>query len=182
MIKVSDKGLEDAQKRLYGCKYGAERAVKDALYRAGTGLKTDAVSETKKRYHLSAARIREALLFKKGGGGAGLHSVTLTARGGRKPITDYKVTGRGEAIQAAVKTDGMKTLKSGFLADKDGKKVVLWRPQGHAGPVRAVMSPAVPQAVKNKDTAAAVEKGARERFAKRLDDNINRMLKGSWKG
>jgi hypothetical protein len=181
VINVSGKGLEDAQKRLSGYKYGAERAVRDALYRAGTGLKTDAASETKKRYHLAAARIRETLFFKKGGG-AGFHSVTLTAKGKRKSITDYKVTGRGETIQVAVKTDGMKTLKSGFLADKDGKKVALWRPKGAAGPVRAVMSSAVPQAMKNKDTAAAVEKGARERFAKRLDDNINRMLKGSWRG
>jgi hypothetical protein len=182
VLHLAGNELDDAIKKLYGWKWGAERALKDALYRTGDGLKTDAVNETKQRYYLSASEIRKHLAFKKGGG-SGYHTVTLTAIGHSKRISDYKVTGRGQNIKVAVKREGgMKTLKTAFLRDYHGRMFVLWHPPGVSGPARRLFSPSVPQVIKNKETVAAMEKGAGERFKKRLDHNIERMIKGSWRG
>ena len=180
VVHVSSEKLEHAQKALAGIPGGAERVVKEALYRTGDGLKTDAVNETKKKYHLLPSEIRRHLLFKKSGIG-GFSSVTLTAQGSRKLLTEYRVTGREKNVKVAVKRDGMKTLKTGFLADKNGRKVVMWRPAGDRGPIKRVTSPSVPQVLKNKETVETMQKQAQERFEKRLDSNILRMLTGKLK-
>ena len=181
VVRISSEKLEQAQKILAGIPGRTDRVVKEALYRAGNGLKTDAVSETKSKYHISASEIRKYLFFKKGGS-VGYHSVTLSAQGPRKILTDYKVTGSKQNIKVAVKQNGMKTLRTGFLImDRDGKKVVMWRPAGDSGPAMRVMSPSVPQLVKNKETMAEMQKQAQERFERRLDSNILRMLAGKLK-
>jgi len=179
-LDLASQELENTTKKLAGFGKSAERAVKDALHRAGDGLKTDAVNETTRKYHLSAGEIRKHLLFKKGGR-SGYHSVALIAKGSRKRLSEYKVTGRGGNIRVAVKREGgMKALRTGFVIDNNGRKIVLWRPD--AAKSRRVMGPSVPQLIRNQDTVKAIEKGAVQRYKKRLDSNIERLLRGSWKG
>jgi hypothetical protein len=70
----------------------------------------------------------------------------------------------------------MKTLKTGFIIDNDGQKTVMYLPQGQGGPKMPVISPSVPQAIANKETRSVMEKQAHERFEKRLDHEINRLM------
>ena len=182
-FRISSMTLADTKKRLDHLERKARQAIYEALERTGTGLKTDAVRETKQRYHLSASAIREALIFKRAKNMGSTSTATLIVRGHSKRISDYKVTGSGENLKVAVKREGgMKTLKTAFLRDYNGRKIVLWRPPGVSGPPRRVFSPSVPQAMKNEETLAAMEKGARKRFNKRLDQNIDRLLRGTWSG
>ncbi|MDR1509229.1 MAG: hypothetical protein LBS53_06285 [Synergistaceae bacterium] len=148
--------------------------MKSALHRVGDGLKTDAVKETKQRYHLLPGEIRKHLLLKKA---AGVNqSVSLVSTGRRKPIPEYKAQGEGKSLRVAVRTTGMKTLKTGFIADKDGRKTIMFLPQGQGNPAMPVISPSVPQAIANKETRSMMEKQAHERFEKRLDHEILRLL------
>ncbi|MDR1621498.1 MAG: hypothetical protein LBS00_03880, partial [Synergistaceae bacterium] len=65
MVSVSSEKLEHARIALAGMPKGVERAAWSALNRVADGLKTDAVKETKQRYHLLPAEIRKHLLLKK---------------------------------------------------------------------------------------------------------------------
>jgi hypothetical protein len=174
MISVSSAKLEHAQKALAGIPKGVEKATWSALNRVGDGLKTDSVKETKQRYHLSPSEIRKHLLLKKTQGNN--PSVALVATGRRKPISEYKVQGKSRDFRVSVRTGGMKTLKTGFIVDRGGKKVVMFLPQGEGKTAMPVISPSVPQAIANKETRAVMEKQAQERFEKRLDHEILRML------
>ncbi|MDR1978559.1 MAG: hypothetical protein LBQ42_07480 [Synergistaceae bacterium] len=179
MVTVSSETLEYAQKSLAGVPGGVQKAVKEALYRAGDKMKTDAVQETKQKYHLLPGEIRKHLLFKKA---AGVNmSVSLLATGRRKPISEYKVQGKGKDLRVAVRTGGMKTLKTGFLVDGNGKKTAMWLPKGEGTPAMPVISPSVPQAIAHKETRATMEKQARERFETRLRQNVTRIQKDTFK-
>jgi hypothetical protein len=174
MIHVSSEKLEHARISLAGIPGGAQRAVKSALHRVADGLKTDAVKETKQRYHLLPGEIRRHLLLKKAAGAN--QSVSLIATGRRKPISEYKAQGRGKSLRVAVRTTGLKTLRTGFVSDKNGRKTVMYLPQGQGRPAMPVISPSVPQAIANKETRSIMEKQAHERFEKRLDHEILRLL------
>jgi hypothetical protein len=102
--------------------------------------------------------------------------VSLTVTGRRKPISEYKVQGKAKDFKVAVRTGGTKTLRTGFIVDRDGKKTVMYLPQGEGTKAMPVISPSVPQAVGNKETRKVMENQAHERFEKRLDHEINRLL------
>jgi hypothetical protein len=123
MISVSSDKLEHARIALAGIPKGVENATWHALNRVADGLKTDAVKETKQRYHLSPSEIRKHLLIKKTQGEN--PAVALVATGRRKPISEYKVQGKAKDFKVAVRTGSMKTLKTGFISDKSGKKTVM---------------------------------------------------------
>ncbi len=42
--------------------------------------------------------------------------------------------------------------------------------------MNSLKSPAIPQIIKNDETVKAMEKGAEERFSKRLDHEVMRLL------
>lgn len=173
-LNISCAEVEHAHRALVGIPGGAQRAIKSSLHRVGDGLKTDAVNETKRKYHLSPSEIRKHLFLKKANGAN--QSVSLTAFGNRKRIGDYRVTGQGKNLRVAVRANGMKRLRTGFVINKDGKKIVLWKPSGQDGPARTVFTASVPQLLANKETVRAIKKGASDRFQKRLDHEILRLM------
>ena len=175
MVFITSDKLEHAQKILSAIPGAMNKAVKSALHRVGDGLKTDAVKETTNKYFLSASDIRRHLVFKKASGPNA--TVSLIATGGRRDISEYKISGAGKNLQVAVKKTGMKKLRTGFLSpnakDINGKPIVLWRPKGE---IKGVKTLSVPQAIGNKDTVQAVKEGALGRLEKRLDHEILRVL------
>jgi hypothetical protein len=185
--------VEKARENLQNSKVLTKRAVKEALHRVGAGMKTDAVKETTRKYFLSASDIRKHMLYRKISGDK--LSVELIVKGARRDISEYKVTGKGKNLLVAVKRTGMKKLRTGYLStpdsdkgrkqitDKNGRPVVLWRPMGEGqDPVKRVKTLSIPQAVRNEETVKTIIANAHERFEKRLDQNVDRMIRGSWKG
>jgi hypothetical protein len=69
----------------------------------------------------------------------------------------------------------MKKLRTGFLADNKGRTIVWNIPDGADKP-RPVFGPSIPQAIRNKGTVATIKEQARERFTKRLDHEVLRLL------
>jgi hypothetical protein len=79
-------------------------------------------------------------------------------------------------LKGAVKQDGMKPLKDAFLLKRGGKARPFVRTSSGKWGIEPLISPSIPQIVKNEETIAKMEKGASERFRKRLDHEILRLM------
>jgi hypothetical protein len=174
VIQIDQGQLEKAREALAGATNGFQRAVASALGRTSSGLVTDAVKGTTKRYYAKSSEVRHSIFVKRAAAD-NLFS-TISVRGRRKPIADYRLTpsspspGRKASLRGAVKKDGLKSLGDAFFVK--GKPYFR---EGD-GSLRLIISPSIPQIVKNPETVTEIEKGARDRFEKRLDHEILRLL------
>ena len=179
-IMISAPALERANNALRHISGAFPRAVASAANRTLEGVRTDAVSETKGRYFAKPGDIRKTLTLKRAS--AGNLAGAVVSRGTRKSLADYKLTptaprkGRHTALKGAVKRDGLESLGNAFLVRRGGK----YRPYSRTGTgrwnIEPLISPAIPQIIKNEETVKVIEKGAEERFSKRLDHEVLRLL------
>ena len=173
MITVDGAQLDRARAALAGIDNGFSKAVSAALNRAADGFVTEAVRGTTGRYFVKAAEVRKALKLKRAGGSS--LSATILGRGRRKSISEYKLSpsaptpGRRRELMGAVKRDGLKPLRGAFFVR--GRPFVR-----SGGELRPVISPSVPQIVKNEETVKQAERVVSDRFGKRLDHEILRVL------
>ena len=179
-ITISASALKRANNALRHISGAFPRAVANATNRTLEGLRTDAVSETKGRYFVKSGDVRKTLTLKRAG--AGNMAGAVVSRGSRKNLAEYKLfptaprKGRMASLKGAVKRDGLKSLGNAFLVRRGGK----YRPYTRTGTgrwnIEPFISPAIPQIIKNEETVKAMEKGAEERFSKRLDHEVMRLL------
>ena len=174
MINVSTEQLTRANNALRGFPGAFPRAVASSTNRAIEGVRTDAATETKKRYHVRPSDVRKTITLKKAS--VGNLAGTMLSRGSRRSLADYKLTGGSGKLQGAVKTDGMKPLKNAFLVNRGGKMRPYVRTGGGKWGIEPLISPSIPQIVKNEETVAVMEKGASVRFRKTLDHDILRLM------
>ena len=179
-IVISSEGLERANKLLAHIKGAFPRAVASASNRTLEGMRTDAVRETKERYFAKPSDIRKTLTLKKAS--ANNLQGAMVSRGSRKSLADYQITPRTpkkgiNGLQGAVKRDGgLKPLKGAFLL-KRGNGYKPYVRTGHGKwAVEYLISPAIPQILKNEETVKIIEQKASERFEKRLDHEVMRLL------
>lgn len=171
MITIDGTQLDRARSVLAGIDNGFAKAVAYALNRSSEAFATDAVRGTTGRYHVQASEVRKALSFKAA------NKTTLTAtiigRGRRKSIAGYKLVPSaptpGRQLMGAVKRNGLKPLPRAFFV----RGRPFFRKSGELVPI---ISPSVPQIVKNDDIVKHAEQEVAERFAKRLDHEIFRLL------
>ena len=174
IIDVSSEQLQRANNALRGFPGAFPRALASATNRAIEGVRTDAASETKKRYHVKSGDVRKTIQLRKAS--VGNLEGTMTSKGPRRSLADYKLTGGSGNLQGAVKTDGMKTLKDAFLVRRGGKARPYVRDGSGKWGIKPLISPSIPQIVKNEETVEAMEKGAAQRFRKTLDHDILRLM------
>lgn len=105
----------------------------------------------------------------------------VIARGTRKPLTQYAISPKNIPVKAggfrgAVKrAGGLKRIPLAYLIPgKNGLNAVIRDKFGDTERVRVLMSPSVPQLVKNKETVAEAEKKAQETFERRLVHELKR--------
>lgn len=175
MITIDGAQLDRARAALAGIDNGFSKALRSSLNRGSLGFVTDAVRGTTKRYHAKASVVRAAITRKY----AQLSDLNalITVSGKRKSIKEYKLvpssrgSGKRKPLKGAVKKDGLKSLGKAFFV---GDKPYFREPQG----LRPIISPSVPQIVKNKETVKEASAGASMRFRKQLDHEIVRLLGG----
>ena len=145
-------------------------------------MRTDAVNETKARYYAKPGDIRKTITLRTTS--ASNLQGAMISRGSRKSLADYKLTPRTpkkgiKGLEGAVKNDGLKPFKDGFLLKSKkggGYKPYIRTSLGKSG-IEPLISPAIPQILKNEETVKIVEEKAVERFEKRLDHEVMRILK-----
>ncbi len=175
MIEIDGKQLDHARAALAGIDNGFSRAVRSSLNRGTMGFVTDLVRGTTGRYHVKASVVRRAITRKY----ANLTDLNalINVKGRRRSIAEYKLrpssskgVGQGR-LRGAVKTDGLKSLGQAFFVND---RPFFREPEG----LVPIVSPAIPQIVKNKESVKEASTGASARFAKRLDHEIARLMRG----
>ncbi|MBQ7665356.1 MAG: phage tail protein [Synergistaceae bacterium] len=184
-VSIEQNSLERAYKLLKHINGAFEHAVAMATNRTLEGVRTDAVRETAGRYFAKSGDIRKTITVNKAS--AGKLTGTVVSRGGRRKLSQYQLTpktpqaGRKKGFKGAVKRDsGLKPLPHGtFMMNTPNAGYVLFirtNPGRGWQNIKHVVSPSIPQIVKNEETVKIVEMQARERFEKRLNHEVMRIL------
>ncbi|MBR2208909.1 MAG: phage tail protein [Synergistaceae bacterium] len=178
-IGISTEGIERANAVLKHIKGAFPRVLASTTNRVLEGMRTDIVAETKERYFVKPSEIRKTISLKKAGAN-NLQGIMLS-RGARKSLADYNLTPKSskkgmKSLKGAVKRDGIKNIQGGFLVKRGGKYKPYIRSGSGKWNINLLVSPAIPQILKNEDTVKNIEQKAIERFEKRLDHEILRAL------
>ena len=182
-IQISNGQLERANSALKRIISESPRAVARAVNRTMDGLRTDAVKETSERYFVKPKDVRSSLSFRKAT--AGNLMGAMVSRGKRHSLADYQLfprtpkRGQKTQLQGAVKREGgLKPLKDiNFLVKRSGGRYFpFYRIGKGKWKINSLISPSMPQIVNNEDTVKAMEKGAQERFYKRLNHEAMQLL------
>lgn len=183
-VQIDQSRLEKAYQLLKRIPGAFPQAVARAANRSLESMRTESARETSGRYFAKSGEVKSTITLKHASAG-NLHGAMIS-RGGRKKLQQYKLTpnnptGNQRGFRGAVKREGgLKPLPKGtFMMNTPTAGWVLFRRirSGKGwGNIEHIVSPSIPQIVKNEETVAAVEKRAREVFEKRLDHEVMRIL------
>ena len=191
-LTIPNAALERAVSGLRSVQSRFPQALARAVNRTMDGMRTDAVQETHKKYFVSAKDVRASISFRKAS--AGNLMGAMVSKGKRHSLADYKLTpstpiiGKEYALKGAVKrSGGLKPLRGAFLVKrKGGRYFPFHRIESSAGAtsnegkrykgIQSLISPSMPQIIKNEETVQAMERGAEERFTKRVEHEISLIL------
>ncbi len=181
-IQISDTALERANSALKKILEDSPRAIARAVNRTMDGLRTDAVRETTQKYFVKAKDVRASISFRKANPGSLMGA--MVSKGKRHSLADYQLTpskprlGRPMPLKGAVKREGgLKPLGPAFLVKRSGGRYFpFYRIGKGKWKMNSLISPSIPQIIKNEETVKAMEQGAEERFRTRLDHEVMQLL------
>ena len=193
-LQISNEKLAQANSALRKILSESPRAVARAVNRTTDGLRTDSVRETSERYFVKPKDVRASLSFRSATPGNLMGA--MVSKGKRHSLADYQISPKkpqyqrnneGKKIQvpvtAAVKrAGGLKSFKAPltnavFLVKRSGGKYFPFYRVGEGKwKINSLIAPSIPQIINNKETVEAMEKGAEERFKKRLNHETMRLL------
>ncbi len=186
-IEVSNESLLRANSMLSHVRTRFPRTVARAVNRTMDGMRTDAVRGTTAKYFVKAGAVRASLSFRKATPGNLMGA--MVSQGKRHSLADYKLTpttptkGKRPNVKGAVKkAGGLKPLSRAFLVKRGGGRYFPYYRIGYdsgnrqRGEIRSYISPSMPQIIKNEETVKAIQEGAQDRFSKRLDYEVMRIL------
>lgn len=196
-IKVEN--VEVIQARLRKFKSKTPLVLSRAINRAVTNVQKNMAKETASRYYVKSGDVKDTIKPVKatktslkgavisGGDGIALSKFKVS------PETPVKYRGAKRSprvYKAAVKkSGGMKPLdgnpkafiaimknsnKSEGASDHTG---VWTRKSGKSLPIKQLYGPSIPQMIKNEDTMSKINKEASETLQKRIDAEINNILR-----
>lgn len=186
-IEVSNESLSRAYKQLSQVQSKCPQAVARAVNRTMDGMRTDAVRGTTAKYFVKSSAVRASLSFRKAAPGNLMGA--MISRDKRHSLADYKLTpttptkGKRPNIKGAVKkAGGLKPLSRAFMVKRGGGRYFPYYRIGYdsgnrqRGEIRSYISPSMPQIIKNEETVKTIQEGAQDRFSKRLDHEVVRIL------
>lgn len=181
-LSISNEILVQAVSDLRSAQSKFPQAVARAVNRTMDGMRTDVVKETSKRYFVKAGEVRKSISFRKAS--AGNLMGAMVSQGKRHSLADYQLSpktpraGRRSALQGAVKREGgLKSLGPAFLVKRAGGRYFPFYRTGRGKyDMHSLISPSMPQIIKNEETVKAMEQGAERRFSLRMEHEINRIL------
>jgi len=188
-IKVS--GMEDVERRLGNLKSKAPLVLSRAINRAISNVKKNSAKETSSRYYITSGEVKKTLRLVKASksslkaavisSGSGIALSKFKVNTGT-PVR-YRGAGRSPKVYRAgvKKSGGVKPLagdpKAFIAVMKSGHKGVFERTSDASLPIKQLYGPSVPQIMKNQDILDVINKDAAETLQKRLDVEINNVLR-----
>lgn len=168
----------------------AQKPIVRALNRAATGVRTDSVRAARDIYNVKAKTLRNSIAISKAkaasrGGPATLFA-KLRFQGSRIPLYEFGVRPRQPRhrrpprVGASVlvkHSSGRSKIAGSFVADMPARGLSLYyRPGKDRNKVLKMYSLSVPQMVSDTDATDKIVSGARTRFNKNLDHEIDRFF------
>lgn len=188
-LTLSNQVLERAVESLRSVQSRFPLAVARAANRTMYGMGTDAAHETAQRYFVKVGDVKKTLEYRKATTANMIG--TMISRGKRHSLGSYKISptvpkfkrdANGRLIQTPVKgavkrEGGVKSLGPAFLVKRgSGKYFPYYRTGQGRWKFSAIISPSIPQIVKNDETVQAMERKAEERFSKRIEHEVLHIL------
>lgn len=188
-IKVS--GMEDVERRLGNLKSKAPLVLSRAINRAISNVKKNSAKETSSRYYITSGEVKKTLRLVKASKSS-LKAAVISSGSGIalskfkvNPGTPVRYRGASRSpkvYRAGVKkSGGVKPLagdpKAFIAVMKSGHKGVFERTSDASLPIKQLYGPSVPQIMKNQDILDVINKDAAETLQKRLDVEINNVLR-----
>lgn len=188
-IKVS--GMEDVERRLGNLKSKAPLVLSRAINRAISNVKKNSAKETSSRYYITSGEVKKTLRLVKASKSS-LKAAVISSGSGIalskfkvNPGTTVRYRGASRSpkvYRAGVKkSGGVKPLagdpKAFIAVMKSGHKGVFERTSDASLPIKQLYGPSVPQIMKNQDILDVINKDAAETLQKRLDVEINNVLR-----
>ena len=185
-LSISNAALERAMSGLRSVQQRFPLAVARAANRTMYGMGTDAARETSKRYFVKFGDVKKSIEYRKAT--AGNLMGAMVSKGKRHSLANYQLTpkspsaGKKSALKGAVKRDGgLKSLGPAFLVKKAGGRYFPFYRVGASGGqkfkgIQSLISPSMPQIIKNEETVSVMEQKAEERFRTRIEHEIDYIL------
>ena len=166
-VDVSSKTLERLEKAMDYMGGDAVTIIHDATKRAAQGFITDISRATSKKNRVRVGDVRKTLALNWRNLN-GFEMALLTATGRRKNLADYYAipSGARRGIMGAVKRAARHHLYKAWIMERGGKKIAYMRSRGQ---VRPIVSPSIPQIMKDEENVEIARRGAAERFEKRVN-------------
>lgn len=188
-IKVT--GIKEVQKRLGSFKNKTPLVLSRAINRAINNANKNVKKETTARYFISSTDVKDTIKIKKASKGSLKAAVISRDEGialSRFKVLPQKTNkSRNKSKPPKIYKAGVK--KDGGVKPLDGnpKAFVAKMKTGHVGvferksekrfPIKQLFGPSTPQIIKNEDTISIVKKEASEMLQKRIDAEINNILR-----
>lgn len=186
MIELNTEQIEKAEKALIHIPGAAPKAMSRAINRAAEAARTAAAREVRRKYYIKYHEILKTINIKKADPS---HLVAnVISRDTRRELISFRVRPNEprhkrppRVLRVAVKKEGgLKPLPQAFVArgSSSGKLHVLMRVGKARYPIHIKYGPSVPEMMGTDDVAQAVEERALEVLDKRLEHEIERILRG----
>ncbi|MCD5324773.1 MULTISPECIES: phage tail protein [Pontibacillus] len=195
-IATDRRALRNIERRLGALEKKAPNVLSKSLNRAATNAKKNVSVETRKKYRLSAAKIKETMNVKRANYNS--LSASIITRGNLIGLDHFKVSPSEprhhtppRSLKAGVEKGSLKKIPGAFVANAGNGNFVFQR-QGNAQhksvrsggrviqsqlPIRRLFGPSVPQMVGNEETMDVVRRNAQEMYDRTIDHEIERMLR-----
>ena len=191
MIHIQTAGgdsLARAEKMLSGIPGGMEKAVRSAMARSVSHLRTNSVKAVRERYDIAAADVRAnenvtvrysyhdgvqaSILF------AG-RKIPLPRYGGAAPNCPVPGSPNAPALGHQLKSTSPERFHSAFVARMPvSGHVGLFERTGGKDEIQEIMGSSVPQMLGSPEVEERLARESMEKFEDRLDHEINAFLNG----
>lgn len=188
MIRLTAEQIKEAEAALSHIPGAMPKAMVNALNRAADAARTEAARRVRDSYYIKVGDVRDTIKIERASAESKAPRVTVRSRGTRRPLIHFRVkpdTPRPKnppvILRAGVKRDGgLKGLPHVFVArgTSSGKVHVLKRTTGKRYPLHIKYGPSVPEMIGVENIRKWVEQRATETLGKRLEHEIDRVLKG----
>lgn len=163
---------------------GAPKAIANALNRAAEGARTEAVRKVRERYLIRAKDVNETIRVRKAS--ADDHRVIIRSTGTSMALSKFRITPsappskqRKNPIVVRVIKGGGGPVKGAFVARMASSHIGVFHRAGRARlPLVERYGPSVPQMLGHESVTQYIKEQAADRVEKRLDHEIERMLRG----
>ncbi len=191
--ETKEQLVANVEKRLGKFWHKTPNVIRNALNRTAQNIQSNIKKEVRQRYVIKASHIQEAIGKPKKATFQDL-TITVKTRGGPIPLDRFKIKPgtaseqqrRRKLFNVTIKKGETKEMERAFVTDfvkrkKDGSSAVMaFRRTGKTRlPVERLFGPTIPSMINNEEVRENIMEEATNTFQKRLDHEIDRILKKS---